>query len=373
MSAAAARYTDVAAVEAQARTMLSSTLWETVFEGSPPYPGNLQNLCALRDVKLRPRVLTGAGERDLQASALGTPIAMPAIVAPVGLQRRWHPAGELATANAAGRLGTIFVLSTVSSETIEDVAEAASGPLWFQLYFFRNRDWTRSLIERAEAAGYRAIVVTVDTVTYDASGERDMFPGDPTADDVLANFRAYGDERDALPTARTLESHFENALGWRDIDWIRSVTSVPIVVKGIQTAEDAALCVEHGVEGIVVSNHGGHAVGGGYGTAEILPRVADKVAGETELYLDGGIRSGTDVLKALALGARAVLLGRAAMWGLTVAGEQGVAGVLEIIRNELLNVTGLCGVPDLTAVSRDLVDAPVLITEPYDYRAHERE
>lgn len=350
-------YGTVAALEAQARGMLSSTMWETLFEGAPPYAGNLENLRAWRAAKLRPRVLMGAGQRDLQTAVLDTPISMPVLVAPVGLHRRWHPGGELATAKAAGRLGALFVLSTISSDTMEDVATIAEGPLWFQLYFFRNRDWTRFLIERAEAAGYRAIVVSVDMVTYDASGERDMFPGDTTADEVIANLRGYG-AGEGLPTGRTLESHFEPGLNWHDIEWIRSVTSLPIVIKGIQTVEDARLCVANGIEGLVVSNHGGHAINGGYGTAEILPDVADAVAGEIEIYVDGGIRAGSDVLKALSFGARAVLLGRAAIWGLIVDGEAGVARVLEIVQHELDNVMGLCGVRDVAAVSRQLVVGP---------------
>lgn len=326
--------------------------FESHFDGSPPYKGNENNLAALERVTLRPRILANCGERDLATTALGQPISFPVIIAPTGLQERWHADADFATARAAARAKTIYTVSTVSSYSVERVANEVDGPLWFQLYFLRDRALTRYLVDRASESHCRAIVVAVDNVTWRLSREREMKHG-TTGDQTLANLAALNGP--GLPTRSTLEEALEPNLGWSDIVWLRSITSLPIVIKGIQTREDAKICLDHGIEGIVVSNHGGHALDGGLGTADILPEVVDAVGDQVEVYLDGGIRSGGDVLKALALGARGVLIGRASIWGLAVAGEEGVFNVLEILRRELDGIAGLCGVRRVASASQSLV------------------
>ncbi len=308
---------------------------------------------------LRPRVLTSAASPDLSTEVLGQRISVPVFLAPVGAQRRYSPEGEAASARAAGAMGTIMCVGTGSSLTIEAMNDAAPGPFWFQLFVFKDRSLTESLVRRAEDAGYTAIVVTVDTPGT-RSTERDgvslhlRLPRVPDGlaayETPFANLAGTG-----IETTEQVIDAFESDLDWTDIDWLRSKTSLPIVVKGIQTAEDALLCSAHGVDGLVVSNHGGHALAGARATIETLPEIVDAVDGHVEVYLDGGVRKGTDVLKALALGAKAVSIGRAMIWGLAAGGEHGVREVLEILREELLVAAHCCGVADAETIDRTLI------------------
>jgi isopentenyl diphosphate isomerase/L-lactate dehydrogenase-like FMN-dependent dehydrogenase len=355
------------------REILPRALFDILFGsyGDPHFESLTNNLDGFRRLKLRPRVLAGVGERCLETTVLGQRIAFPVMLAPAGSLQRCHPEGELAAARAAGRMGTLMALSTAASFSIEEVARAASGPLWFQLYFFKDRELNRILVRRAEQAGYKAILLTVDNVTertWEREYRHDVGMGNHTA--VLRPpaerrslrafpgrlYRTFDDiDRPNLPNEENFHDVLESNLQWSDLDWLRSMTSLPIVVKGIQTAEDALLCVEHGADGLVVSNHGGHTVNNLRGTIDTLPEVADAVGGRLEIYLDGGVRKGTDVLKALALGARAVFIGRPIFWGLTLAGEDGVAAVLEILRNELYIDAGRCGVRDVRCVDKNFV------------------
>jgi len=247
-------------------------------------------------------------------------------------------------------------LSTASSYSIEEVAEVATGPLWFQLYFFRNRELTEILVRRAQRAGYAALMLTVDNLGARSREREYRYAYTLQAERILKNFVSI--ELPNLPTRDNFGESFESALNWSDLEWLRSLTSMPLLIKGIQTVEDARLCVEHGVDALVVSNHGGHALQGTKGTIEMLLEVADAVGDRVEVYLDGGIRRGTDVLKALALGAKAVFIGRAIFWGLSVDGEAGVSRVLEILRDELDVAMGLAGVTDVRNVDRSLVVEP---------------
>jgi isopentenyl diphosphate isomerase/L-lactate dehydrogenase-like FMN-dependent dehydrogenase len=257
-------------------------------------------------------------------------------------------------------MGTLSVLSTMATYSIEEVAAAAQGPLWFQLYFMKERAFNRGFVERAEQAGYKAIVVTVDNTVDQFWQEREYRVDDAPVytldlNRLNKNFESIG-RPPATNAQRVYETYELSHLAWSDLDWLRTATSLPIVVKGIQTAEDALRCVEHGMNGLVVSNHGGHTMNRLSGTIETLPEVVEAVDGKIEVYLDGGIRTGIDVLMALALGARAVLLGRAVNWGLTLGGESGVMRIFDILRHELDLAMGLCGVRDAAAVDRRLVE-----------------
>ena len=235
----------------------------------------------------------------------------------------------------------------------------ATGPLWFQLYFMRNREVTENLVRRADLAGYSRLILTVDNIgaTSWVTGERDhLYSYSLEGERNLKNF--VGLELPNVPTIENLQASFESDLKWSDLEWLRSITPMPLIVKGIQTAEDARLCVENGVDGIIVSNHGGHAVQCTKGTAEMLPEVVDAVGERVEVFMDGGIRRGTDVLKALALGAKAVFIGRTMLWALSVNGEAGVCHALEIVRDELDSAMGMCGVTDVKNVDRSLVVEP---------------
>ena len=341
--------------EARASEIIPSALFNRWFGyyGAPDWITNTNNLDAIQATKLRPRVLAGIGKRDPSTRVLGQDVALPVMLAPSGFHQRSHPDGELASVRAAGSAGTIMCLSTASTYSIEEVAQAASGPIWFQLYFLRQREVTETLVRRAEDAGYTGLVVTVDNLPA-RSRERDTrYAYQVPAERVLKNFE--GTDLWDSPTRYAMHDSYEMAIAWSDMEWLRTVTSMPMVIKGIQTAEDARLCVEHGMDGLIVSNHGGHSLEGSTGSMEMLPEIVDAVGGGAEVYMDGGIRRGVDVLKALALGARAVFIGRPIFWGLAIDGESGVRHVLEILRDELDIAMGLCGVASAADVDRDLV------------------
>lgn len=344
--------------EARARETIPTAMFDRIFGtyGAPDWVTNTNNLAGFDALKLRPRVLVDVSQRDLSTQVLGQKISFPVMLAPVGFQQRVHPQGELASAKAAGSMGTIMALSTGSTYSIEEVAEVATGPLWFQLYFFQNWELTELLVRRAEGAGYTALLLTVDNLGA-RSWERDFRYAN-----ILEAERRWknliGIDLPDVPTGQRVSEHFESALNWSNLEWLRSITSMPLIIKGIQTAEDARLCVEHGVDGLVVSNHGGHALQGTKGTIEMLPEIMDAVGDRLEVYQDGGIRRGTDILKSLALGAKAVFIGRGIFWGLSVEGEDGVRRVLEILLDELDVAMGLCGVADVKKVERSLVECP---------------
>ena len=341
--------------EARASEIIPSALFNRWFGTyrAPDWITNTNNLDAFQATKLRPRVLAGIGTRDVSTKVLGQDITLPVMLAPSGFHQRTHPDGELASVRAAGSAGTIMCLSTASTYSIEEVAEASSGPIWFQLYFLRQREVTETLVRRAEEAGYTALVVTVDNLPA-RSRERDTrYAYQVPAERVLKNFE--GTDLWDSPTRYAMHDSYEMAIAWSDMEWLRTITSMPLVIKGIQTAEDARLCVEHGMDGLIVSNHGGHSLEGSTGSIEVLPEVVDAVGGRTEVYMDGGVRRGVDVLKALALGARAVFRGRPVFWGLAIDGEAGVRHVLDILKDELDIAMGLCGVGSVAEAHRDMV------------------
>jgi isopentenyl diphosphate isomerase/L-lactate dehydrogenase-like FMN-dependent dehydrogenase len=311
------------------------------------------NRAAFERLRLMPRVLTGVADPSLETTVLGTTISMPVIVAPVGHQGHLREAGDCATARAAAAAGTVLVVSTMANSSVEEIAAAAPGaPRWFQLYARRDQGHQREIVQRAEAAGYRAIGLTVDLVSL-GRREREVRGGFRLAESIELPSLHRPDETSG--TLQETSSLLERGLSWTDVERLGSLTSLPVVVKGILHPRDAKLAVEHGCAGVVVSNHGGRQLDGAIAPIDALPRIADAVAGRLELYLDSGVRRGVDVVAALALGARAVLVGRAPIYGLVVGGEQGVRAVLEVFRAELENALHLCGVASATAVPRDLV------------------
>jgi 4-hydroxymandelate oxidase len=350
--------------EARAREILPPGLFPVLFGdyGQAGWEANTRNLDAFREVQLQPRVMVDISAVDTATTVLGTPVAVPILTGPAGLHQRFHAEGEVGTAKGTAAAGSLMVLSTAASYSVEEVAELGAGPRWFQLYCFKDRGLTEELVHRATAAGYAAICVTVDNPGV-RSRERDNRHGFDwhgrdavstlDADRVLRNF--HGLEGPGIPNASNLHECFETALDWDYFDWLRGLTPLPFVIKGIQTTIDAVEAVRHGAAGIVVSNHGGHALHDAAATVGELPEIADAVGGRAEVYLDSGVRRGIDVLKCLALGARAVLIGRAYLWGLAVGGAAGVEGVYDLLRTELVAAMSYCGVADVKAVPRSLV------------------
>jgi isopentenyl diphosphate isomerase/L-lactate dehydrogenase-like FMN-dependent dehydrogenase len=291
-----------------------------------------ENLAAFRRWVLRPRMLVDVSDVTTATTVLGTEVSFPVLVAPMAFQGLAHPDGERAMARGAAAAGTVMCLSTLSTIALDEVAEAApGGSRWFQLYWGPDRSQVQDLVERAAAAGYRAIVVTVDLPEV-GRRERDL--------------------RSGFETPASLSDVTDNSLTWRDLEWLRSHTALPILVKGILTAEDAVLATEAGVDGIVVSNHGGRQLDGVAASLDVLSDVVEAVGDRAVVLMDGGVRRGTDVVKALALGAQAVLVGRAALYGLAVGGAEGVERVLGLLREEFELALALCGCPSPEHVAR---------------------
>lgn len=339
--------------EALARERLHPAVWDYYSDGANDTVTLRENRAAFERIRLRPRVLVDVTSIDMATTLLGSPVAMPICIAPSSNHGAACEDGECATARAAGALGTLMAASTESTRTMEEIAQAATGPLWFQLYFSSHtRAHAERLIRRAEVAGYRAIALTVDSSRW---GQKERHArSDATFDwPLTGNFI-----RDPLPSA--IDGAADGAaVTWNDVDWLRSITSLPLVLKGILTAEDASLCAERGIDGVLVSNHGGRQLDTVAATIDALPEVAEAVAGRCEVYLDGGVRRGTDVLKALALGARAVFVGRPVLWGLSVAGAEGAQHVLELLRDELATAMALAGRPTLASIDGSVVQRPL--------------
>jgi isopentenyl diphosphate isomerase/L-lactate dehydrogenase-like FMN-dependent dehydrogenase len=304
-----------------------------------------ENLAAFARLQLRPRVLVDVSETTTRTSVLGTEVSMPLLLAPTAIHRMCHPDGEQATARAAAAAGTIMCLSSLATATPAEVAAAAPGaPRWFQVYVYEDRGVTRALIEQAVEAGYQALVLTVDA-PRPGRRERDLRTGFRIPADVtVPSFRAALGEA-APATIFDIFDMLDETLSWRDVEELAASAPLPLLVKGILTAEDAHLACEHGAAGVVVSNHGGRQLDSVPASIDVLPEVVEAVGGRCEVLVDGGVRRGTDVVKALALGARAALIGRPVLWGLAVDGEAGVRHVLELLREEIERALALCGCP----------------------------
>jgi 4-hydroxymandelate oxidase len=324
-----------------ARERVAPEIW-CYFEGGAMDEVSLRaNAAAYSRWRFRPRMLVDVSEIALETTLLGTRVELPLGIAPFAMQRLIDPDGECATAAAAAEAGALAVVSTLTTRTHAEIAAAADGPRWLQLYVLRDRQRTLDHIAEAREAGYGAVVLTVD-MPYVGRRERDLRLGFVNPPPDLE-----------LPYASLFET--TAALSWRDLESVRSECGLPLVLKGLLTREDATLAVEHGADAVWVSNHGGRQLDHVAAGLDALPEVVEAVGGRAEVYVDGGIRWGTDIIKALALGARAVLLGRPVLWGLAVDGAAGVTRVVELMRDELSRAMALAGCPTLAAIDRDLV------------------
>ncbi|HEY9676447.1 MAG TPA: alpha-hydroxy acid oxidase [Drouetiella sp.] len=348
-------------LEAVAKTKLSTLAYDYYSSGACDEKTLAANIAAFQDVWLRPRMLVDVSQRSMETTILGNSISAPIILAPAAFQGLADAEGERASARAAQKFGTTMCLSTLANFSIEEVRDASKGNLWFQLYVYKDKSVTRSLIERAEAAGYTALVLTVDSPLL-GRRERDVrnkfnLPAGLVCKNLIGNYLEQlppGGPDSGL--ASYIASLYDTSLTWKDLEWFKSITKLPVVVKGILRGDDANRAIEYGAGAIVVSNHGGRQLDTTIPTIHALPEVVSAVGGRVEVYLDGGIRRGTDVLKALALGARAVLIGRPFLWGLAVAGQSGVSTVLEMLRSEFDLAMALSGCATIGDITPDLVD-----------------
>lgn len=318
-----------------------------------------ENTDAYKRIFLKYRVLVDVSKLDMSTEVLGQKISMPLMIAPTAFHKLANTEGEVAVSKAAGAAGTIMILSTLSNSDVEDVVKASTGPVWFQLYVYKDREVTKELVRRAEDAGCKAIVLTVDA-PYLGTRERDVrnkfnLPAGLSVKNLLPVQKGKLPESNESNLSGYVQEHLDPSLSWKDVAWLKSITKLPVLIKGIACKEDALLAVDHGVEGIVVSNHGGRQLDTCRATIDVLPEVVNAVQGKTEILLDGGIRRGTDILKAVAFGAKAVLIGRPVIWGLAVDGENGVKSVLEILRNEFHLAMALCGCDSVDKISREYI------------------
>jgi 4-hydroxymandelate oxidase len=346
---------DADGLEAAAAAVLDGASFDYFAGGAGEEITLAENRAAWRRWQFLPRVLQDVSTLDTSVTLLGDEFASPVVIAPMGYQRLAHPDGESATARAAAAAGLLMAVSTYANTSLEEVAAAgrsvADTPRWFQCYVLRDRGLTEQMIRRAGAAGYRAVVVTVDApVAGDRRRDRRHGYQLPTAGLELANFADT-----SAPLTAKYSSALDPALTEDVIAWVASVSEVPVVVKGVVRADDALRLAQAGAAAVVVSNHGGRQLDGGVATADALAEVVDSVAGAAQVLVDGGIRSGADVLRALALGADAVLIGRPVLWALALAGEAGVTAFLAAIQHDLRQTMALCGVAKLNDVPRDLL------------------
>ncbi|MEV5013571.1 alpha-hydroxy acid oxidase [Streptomyces sp. NPDC053780] len=337
--------------EAVARERLAGPVFDFLAGGS----GTESMLSAARDafdrIRLRPRCLVDVSDCDPRTSLLGAELAAPLGIAPMAYHRLAHDEGESATARAAGEAGALLTVSMFASRTLEEIAAAATGPLWLQLYWLRRRRPMLDLVRRAEEAGYRALVLTVDAPRV-AHRPRDARNGFAVPDGVRAvnidpavMSSSHTDRPGESAVARHSREQFDPSVTWEDLAWLRERTSLPLVLKGLLTKEDAELAVKHGVDGIVVSNHGGRQLDFARPAMEALPEIAESVSGRCPIVLDGSIRHGADIAKALCLGADIVFVGRPVLWGLAHSGHAGVLAVLRVLMDEFEEVMSLMGAP----------------------------
>lgn len=314
------------------------------------------NRRAYDEIALRPRVMVDVSERSMESVLFGCSMAAPVVIAPMAFQRLAHPDGELATARAAGSAGLIMTASTYATCCLEDIAGSCASPKWFQLYVHKDRETSRDLVQRAEACGYKALVLTADVAELGRRerDERNRFSLPPEM--RVANFpdaRVSAEEGSGL--AQFASGTHDPSLSWKDFEWLCSLSRMPVIVKGLVRGDDAVKAIEHGAAAIVVSNHGGRQLDTCIAPIRALPEVVDAVQGRIPVLVDGGIRRGTDIVKALVLGASAVMLGRPVLWGLAIGGQAGVERVLRFLMAEFDLAIALCGARGLEDLTRDLV------------------
>lgn len=376
-----ARAASIEDLRAQARRRLPRGVFDYIDGAAEDEISLAANSDAYRRIRFRPRVLRDVREVDPTTTLLARPLTIPLVLAPTGFTRMADSAGELAVARAAARAGVPYTLSTLSTRSIEEVAAASTGPKWFQVYVWRDRGLVREMVERAATAGYEALVLTVDTAVLGRRGRdvRNGFTMPPQLDlgtildgilhpawtwDFVraepirfANVvgREVGDGADPVSLADYINTQFDPGLSWRDVDWFRSIWHGPLVIKGIQTVEDAKLAADGGVAAIALSNHGGRQLDSAPAPLDLVPAVADAVGDRLEIICDGGLRRGSDIVKAIALGARACMAGRAYLYGLGAAGESGVDHVLRLLATDVRRTMALVGCRTIADLSRDYV------------------
>jgi 4-hydroxymandelate oxidase len=319
-----------------------------------------ENVAGWERLKLHYRVLAGVGPRELGTTVLDQSISMPIVIAPTAFHKLACAEGEIAAAKAAKAAGTLFILSSLSNTAMEAVFAQAASPRWFQLYIYKDKEVTRALVQRAEAAGAEAIMLTVDAPGL-GTRERDArnrftLPAGLAVENLAPLGKGNLPEVSGSGLAAYVRDNFKSDLSFDDLDWLCDCTQLPVIVKGVCRGDDARRIAEHGVKAIVVSNHGGRQLDTAPAPCEVLAHVVAEVSDRCEIYVDGGIRRGSDVLKAIALGARAVLIGRPILYGLCVGGEQGATAVLEILRRELDEAMLLCGCTKLSDIGRWLLE-----------------
>ena len=345
---------DLDALEQDARRRMPPASWVFCDTGADDEITVKDNITAWRRLRLRPRVLRDIVDVDASVTLLGARVRTPIMVAPTGRHHLFHAEGERATARGTAAAGALFVMSTSGATTVEDVAaERGSAPQWFQLYMQPDRDATGALLDRCVKAGFRALVLTVDQPVPGWSPRAARTPVIPSPNIRSVNMVGQPIARTAYDPERKGVVMFPT--NFNDLEWLAKRTAMPLVVKGVLRGDDAKRCVDCGVKGIMVSNHGGRHLDTTVTTAEVLAEIADAVGNSAEVYVDGGIRRGTDIVKALALGARAVLVGRPPLWGLSVNGAAGVQSVMEHLHDEMLRAMRLCGAASLAALTTDLV------------------
>jgi 4-hydroxymandelate oxidase len=353
---------NIADFEAMAQAKLPAMVWDYYYGGAQDEITLRANRAAYDAVSLRYRVMRGVSNRDCSVTILGKTVRFPVLIPPMAFHGLAHPDAELATARAAASAGTIMTVSMMANTAVEDVVEAGGGPVWMQLYLQKDRHAFQTLVKRAERAGCSALVLTVDSPCF-GRHERNLrnrfeLPRNLLVRNLLPR------RMDRLPRSMpslnqwSFAPQLDPSLTWRDVQWMCSLTTLPVLVKGVIRGDDALLAVEHGVRGVIVSNHGGRQLDTSPATLRVLEEVVAAVGDKCTVLLDGGIRRGTDVVKALALGAHAVLMGRPILWGLASDGEQGVGMVLNIIREEFDEAMALCGCASIRDISRDLAVTP---------------
>ena len=382
---ASPRVVNIGDLRRAAQARLPQVVFDYVDGGAEGEVTLRENTRAFEEVTFRPRNAVAVKKCDPRATVLGSELAMPLLLAPVGFSRLIHPKGEVCGARAAGKAGVGFTLTTISGSPVEEVGAATTGPKWYQLYLVGGREAAEAALLRARAAGFTVLAITIDTGTF-GFRERDIRNGAGTLiggnlfakarflPQVLAHpgwlWRFMRDGRmlvlpnvivpgrGPMPLSETQASLARSVVTWADLQWIRKAWPGPVVVKGVLTGEDARRALDEGAAGIVVSNHGGRQLDGVSATLRALPEVVAAVNGRAEVLVDGGIRRGSDIAKAICLGARAVLIGRAYAYGLGAAGEAGVTRAIEILRADLQRALALLGVESIAELDRSLVDVP---------------
>ncbi len=340
--------------EAIAKERLPKEEYDYIAGGATDEISVDRNRRAYTSWAFRPRVLRNVSGLDLCTEVLGAKVNLPVLIAPCGGHKKAHPDGEFATYRAAAACGTIFAVSANASADFTELTQAAKGRLWLQLYPFRDRELTKEWLARAKQDGYEAVCVTLDS-QWPAKRERNLR-------NQYENRRGANFSKDRpKPQRGAHPGGGDPAATWKDLEWIKSIAGLPVVAKGVMTGEDVELCAEVGADGVIVSNHGGRHLDNTLATVEVLSEAVAAAKGKMEIYLDGGIRRGADVVKALAMGAKAVFIGRPLFWGLAVDGEQGVIRVLNILREEMEITMAKCGRPTIASIdSTTIVKAPPL-------------